>query len=349
VLATIAASICCLGPPLLVVLGVGGAWAASLRRLEPFRPAFIGVALALLALAFYRAYRKPVASCDAGGSCTVRGAPRFGRAILWMVTPLALAVLGLPYIARHLHCGSNTFSGTGQTGTDACCAIPPGASAVAASSPQTQPQEPIDPAREIIFKVENLQCPAVKGVGCGSMLAPVLSRMDRVPGVSHSFSNWTGTRLRISAAPGADRDAVAERVQSSLSGDGRQPIRLDENQLTQVLQTEDWHSAAALVDLSSYEFRTIAKWRLAAFADAEQFDFDRRDKLLKLVDQLWERSAQGLDQPGSEAGAYSQYWHARLDQFIGAYTERARDVLTPEQVQKLLRQYRQRVKPPADE
>lgn len=36
--ATIAASLCCVGPLVLVILGIGGAWISNLRVLEPWRP-----------------------------------------------------------------------------------------------------------------------------------------------------------------------------------------------------------------------------------------------------------------------------------------------------------------------
>ncbi|MEX1993519.1 MAG: mercuric transporter MerT family protein, partial [Steroidobacteraceae bacterium] len=39
------ASACCLGPLLLISLGVGGAWIGNLTLLEPYRPFFIGIAL----------------------------------------------------------------------------------------------------------------------------------------------------------------------------------------------------------------------------------------------------------------------------------------------------------------
>lgn len=38
--AAVAASVCCLGPLVLLALGVSGAWASSLRALEPYRPTF---------------------------------------------------------------------------------------------------------------------------------------------------------------------------------------------------------------------------------------------------------------------------------------------------------------------
>ena len=41
-LAAILASTCCLGPLVLLMLGVSGAWIANLTALEPFRPYFIG-------------------------------------------------------------------------------------------------------------------------------------------------------------------------------------------------------------------------------------------------------------------------------------------------------------------
>ena len=37
-LASIGASLCCVGPLVLVSLGIGGAWVSSLTTLEPVRP-----------------------------------------------------------------------------------------------------------------------------------------------------------------------------------------------------------------------------------------------------------------------------------------------------------------------
>ncbi len=40
--ATIGASLCCIGPLVLLSLGIGGAWVSSLTALTPYRPYFIG-------------------------------------------------------------------------------------------------------------------------------------------------------------------------------------------------------------------------------------------------------------------------------------------------------------------
>ena len=42
--AAVLASTCCLGPLLLVALGLSGAWIGNLTRLEPYRPFFIAAA-----------------------------------------------------------------------------------------------------------------------------------------------------------------------------------------------------------------------------------------------------------------------------------------------------------------
>lgn len=111
--ASIAASICCLGPLVLLALGVGGAWASSLTRLEPYRPIFMALALGFLALAFYRAYRTPKGeACAPDGSCTVPGSTRINRIVLWIIAPLLVAMLLLPYFAPRLFAGSTPKGAT---------------------------------------------------------------------------------------------------------------------------------------------------------------------------------------------------------------------------------------------
>ena len=41
VLAGIGASACCVGPLLLLSMGIGGAWIVHLTALEPYRPVFL--------------------------------------------------------------------------------------------------------------------------------------------------------------------------------------------------------------------------------------------------------------------------------------------------------------------
>ena len=57
--AAIGASLCCVAPLVLLTLGIGGTWIATLTALEPYRPIFIGMTLLFLGLAFRRLYLAP--------------------------------------------------------------------------------------------------------------------------------------------------------------------------------------------------------------------------------------------------------------------------------------------------
>ena len=68
--AAVLASACCLGPLVLIALGVSGAWIGNLAALEPYRPWFIGAALVAMVFAWRRIYR-PAQDCQPGDVCAV--------------------------------------------------------------------------------------------------------------------------------------------------------------------------------------------------------------------------------------------------------------------------------------
>lgn len=96
--AAVLASACCLGPLVLVSVGVGGAWIASLQALEPYRPAFLGVALTSLFFAWRRIYR-PETECKPGEICALPQIKHIYKIIFWVVAALALVALTFPYLA----------------------------------------------------------------------------------------------------------------------------------------------------------------------------------------------------------------------------------------------------------
>ena len=59
---------CCVGPLVLLTLGIGGAWIAGLTSLEPMRPWLIAATLLFLGLAFRRLYLQP-SVCEPGALC----------------------------------------------------------------------------------------------------------------------------------------------------------------------------------------------------------------------------------------------------------------------------------------
>ena len=103
-LAAILASACCLGPFVLVTVGISGAWISNLAALEPFRPYALGIALLCMAFAYQRIYRAPSAeACEPGTLCAVPQARRAQKIMFWILSALVLVAFGFPYAARLLY------------------------------------------------------------------------------------------------------------------------------------------------------------------------------------------------------------------------------------------------------
>jgi mercuric ion transport protein len=102
-LAAVAASACCLGPLVLVSLGIGGAWISNLTLIEPLRPVFIVAALLCMALAYRKIYRGPAAAdCVPGSLCALPQTNIRYRAMFWVVSILVLVALAYPYFVMFL-------------------------------------------------------------------------------------------------------------------------------------------------------------------------------------------------------------------------------------------------------
>lgn len=97
-LAAVLASTCCLGPLVLITLGFSGAWIGNLSALEPWRPLFIGMALAALFLAYRRLWR-PATACAPGEVCAVARVKRGYKFLFGVVVVLVGIALAFPYVA----------------------------------------------------------------------------------------------------------------------------------------------------------------------------------------------------------------------------------------------------------
>ena len=98
-LAAILASTCCLGPLVLVALGLSGAWIGNLTRLEPYRPFFIGAAVVALFFAGRRIFR-PAHACEPEEICAVPTTRRIYKILLVTVSALVLIALVFPYVVK---------------------------------------------------------------------------------------------------------------------------------------------------------------------------------------------------------------------------------------------------------
>jgi hypothetical protein len=229
--------------------------------------------------------------------------------------------------------GSNCCA-TGSTGDCRSCAVARSGDAeeTADDPPATAPAKPADPDREVVFKAEGLTCPAVKGIGCGHMLFPVLGRLDKLEGVAGSAANYTGTLVRVTVAPGADRVKVEEVARKALAEDAGEAVPLTGKEASQALEHEHWRGANRVAELSSIEFHSVALYRLRTFAKAEKLDQATTDKLTARAERQWEQIAK----EGAAAKANTPTdWGRRCKQGIGAFVEQSKDLLSPEQMTRL--------------
>jgi len=96
--AAVGASLCCVGPLVLLALGVGGTWIANLTALEPYRPLFAGLTLLFLGLAFRRLYLSPPV-CAPGALCADARTAKRQRAAFWITAAPLLGLLAAPWLA----------------------------------------------------------------------------------------------------------------------------------------------------------------------------------------------------------------------------------------------------------
>jgi mercuric ion transport protein len=98
VLAAIGASVCCVGPLLLISLGIGGAWMSTLTSMETVRPFFLVLTLVFIGLGYRKLYLIPD-SCEEGEACASSEDKHKQRMIFWISSVLILMLLAFPWYA----------------------------------------------------------------------------------------------------------------------------------------------------------------------------------------------------------------------------------------------------------
>ena len=95
-LAAIGASVCCVLPLVLVLMGISGAWIANLTALDPWRPWFTAATVLCLVLAFWNLYGPP-SRCRTDGVCVEPRVLARRRRWLWFATVVIALLLLFPY------------------------------------------------------------------------------------------------------------------------------------------------------------------------------------------------------------------------------------------------------------
>lgn len=95
IITAIIASLCCIGPVLVALIGIGSVGAFTF--FENYRPYLIGATILLLGVAFYLVYRKREVKCE-DGSCKIQDAGRWNKVGVWSATFLAAVAIAFPHL-----------------------------------------------------------------------------------------------------------------------------------------------------------------------------------------------------------------------------------------------------------
>ncbi|KTD53892.1 mercuric transporter MerT family protein [Legionella quateirensis] len=95
IIGALTASLCCIGPGVLLAFGISGAWVSTFTQLEFLRPIGLVITLGFLMLAFWKLYLEAPQSCSADKPCALR----IQRFIFWVITLLLILLLAFPRYA----------------------------------------------------------------------------------------------------------------------------------------------------------------------------------------------------------------------------------------------------------
>ena len=103
VLGALLASACCIGPLVLLTLGISGAWIGTLTALEPYKPIFAVIALGFIAAGFRQVYFRKPTVCEPGSYCARPCSARITKTALWAALILVVAALSIDWWAPLLY------------------------------------------------------------------------------------------------------------------------------------------------------------------------------------------------------------------------------------------------------
>lgn len=93
VIGAVLASACCIGPLVLITLGVSGVWIGNLTALKAYQPVFVVIAIAFLTFGFWQVYGKPKPTRDDGSYCASPASERVVKTALWIAIGLVVSAL----------------------------------------------------------------------------------------------------------------------------------------------------------------------------------------------------------------------------------------------------------------
>ena len=180
---------------------------------------------------------------------------------------------------------------------------------------------PPDSPRVVVLESPFYGCGAVEGLGCGLAIAPVLHRIDELPGVDESSVSWNGQRFRIELVAGADPGQVSAAALAVLEGDA---CCVTDSRGTAAPAADDaWFDEAGTVELSRHEAGVIASDFAAEMAAELALEPDVAVGLRAALREELERAFEaahaaggGVDRLWEQVPAATERFEARLVELL---------------------------------
>ena len=98
ILASTAATLCCVMPFVLLMLGISGAWISYLVALEPYQPIFVAVALVALFFAYKGIFINNNLCTENDKFCAKPSVNRIYKTAFYVVAIMVILSIVAPYI-----------------------------------------------------------------------------------------------------------------------------------------------------------------------------------------------------------------------------------------------------------
>lgn len=181
--AAFGAALCCIGPVLFALLGLGAFSAASV--FASLRPYLLAVAVLALAFGFYRVYFRRE-ECAPGEACATKPVSKINRAALWVALFVVVAFALSPYYVGYI--------------------------AAAVAHPK-QPA-PIASVQSDLLETVTVE---VEGMTCESCEVPIKAALDKTPGVRSAEVSFKNGNARIQYDP---TQTNLDKIKSAINSTG---------------------------------------------------------------------------------------------------------------------------------
>lgn len=163
----------------------------------------------------------------------------------------------------------------------------------------------------------------------------MLAQLDKVKGVEKSYVNRSGKLFRITISHTKDVESVTIELRKVLSTRTRSPTRVNDPELNQTLQTEEWRDSDRVTELSAIEHRTLTIRSVSSFAEKERLDKEQTSRLVKAVEEEWDQLAMQISTE-LRKDRDKRKWRPIYERFGAAMRKRASSFLSNDQLSRLI-------------